>query len=135
MRLNLYARDSAYYYSMPLDEIEEGTGIRPLPYFNTGPSLIRRSSIDFELIERGLRLPKMFEDKWVTEQTLHAICGCRDGADYFPDTYIVEPRAGRLDDLVCKHYPGLYRQQLYDEGMRYLLARGFIERLQSLASN
>jgi len=131
-RRNLYARDSDYFYSMTLDEIERASGVRPPPYFNTGPSLVRRSSIDFAMIDRCLGEPKMFEDNWVTEQTLHAICGTlHGGADYLPPTYAVEPSAAGPAALVCKHYPGGFRQRLYDEGMAYLLEQGFIHRLQN----
>jgi hypothetical protein len=129
---NLYARDSDYFYSMALDDMEARIGVRPQPYFNTGPCVVRRSSLDFDLIERCLEDPQMFEDNWVTEQTLQAICGTIYGADYLPSTYIVEPSAGRPDDLVCKHYPGLFRNRLYDEGMSYLIKQGFLDRLQAI---
>ena len=132
---NLYARDSAYFYSMTLDELEDAIGIRPKPYFNPGPSLASRRSIDFALIERSLQQPKMFDDKWVTEQTLHALCGSAHGADYFPDSYVIDPRPGRLDEVICKHYPGRYRDRLYTEGMPQLLQQGFIERLHALAAH
>lgn len=131
-RANRYARDSGYFYSMTLDELEASVGVRPTPYFNTGPSLVRRRSLDFALIERCLQQPRMFEDNWVTEQTLHAICGSLYGAaDYLPDSYMVAPRETTPDHLVCKHYPGLFRQQLYDEGMQYLLRHGFVKRLET----
>ena len=127
---NRYARDSDYFYSMTLDELDASLGLRPRPYFNTGPSLVRRSTLDFDLIDRCLQQPKMFADNWVTEQTLHAICGTLNGnADYLPDTYTVEPRRGDPSSLVCKHYPGQFRSRLYEEGMRYLIDSGFIRRL------
>jgi hypothetical protein len=133
VRANRYARDSDYFYSMTLDEIERASGVRPPPYFNTGPSLVRRGSIDFAMIDRCLGEPKMFDDNWVTEQTLHAICGTlHGGADYLPSTYAVEPHAAGPAALVCKHYPGGFRQRLYDEGMAYLLQQGFIGRLQAM---
>jgi hypothetical protein len=128
-RRNLYTRDSAYFYSMTLDELESSIGVRPLPYCNTGACLVRRESVDFELIERCLALPKMFDDNWVTEQTLQAVSGTLYGADYLPDTYRIEPREGGPAELVCKHYPGLYRRRLYEEGMPYLLERGFLNYL------
>lgn len=132
---NRYARDSDYFYSMTLDELETNLGVRPLPYFNTGPSLVRRSTLDFDLVERCLEDPKMFADNWVTEQTLHAICGCLYGAaDYLPDSYTVAPRTERPASVTCKHYPGLFRQDLYEEGMTYLLEQGFIQQLQSAAA-
>lgn len=128
--VNRYARDADYFYSMSLDELETRLGVRPVPYFNTGPSLVRRNTLDFSLIERCLQEPKMFADSWVTEQTLHAICGCvNGGADYLPDSYAIGATEG-LAHLTCKHYPGEFRRGLYDEGMQYLLDHGFIRQLQ-----
>jgi hypothetical protein len=132
---NLYTRDSAYFYSMTLDELQAALGVRPPPYYNTGVCLVSRRSIDFALIERCLAEPKMFADSWITEQTLHAITGSAYGSDYLPDSYVIEPRPAMPRDAVCKHYPGLYRQRLYDEGMAYLQDNGFIERLHAMPRN
>lgn len=129
---NLYNRDASdQWYSMTPDELDAAFGIRPLPRVNSGLSLIRRESIDFDAIERWLHHPQMFDNNWVTEQTLHALCATVHGMDFLPPTYLVDTEAGGMsDDLVCKHYPGFFRKHLYSEGMRRLIRSGFLDALR-----
>ena len=105
---NRYNKDEKYWYSLDLDELEANFGIRPLALVNSGLSVIRRESINFESIEEWLRHPKLFEDRWVTEQTLHALCSTRYGIELLPDQYCVSTKPGLTGDMVCKHYPGFF---------------------------
>lgn len=129
---NLYNRDASdQWYSMTPDELEAAFGIRPRPRVNSGLSLVRRESIDFEAIERWLHHPPMFDNNWVTEQTLHALCATLHGMDFLPETYLVDTEPGGMtDDLVCKHYPGFFRKHLYREGMHRLIRSGFLDELR-----
>jgi hypothetical protein len=127
---NRYNRDSAFWYSMSVEELDAAFGIAPPPKINSGLSVIRRASIDFAAIERWLEHPKLFGDKWVTEQTLHALCSTVYGVEFLPDSYFVATEAGLPPDLVCKHYPGFFRQLLYTEGMAKLIDHGFLARLR-----
>jgi len=131
--VNRYNRDVAYWYSMELDELEAAFGIRPPDRINSGLALIRRESIDFAAIDRWLAHPKMFENKWVTEQTLHALCSTVHGVELLPETYLVDVEPGLSPALVCKHYPGFFRIWLYREGMGHLVRSGFLKGLRQKA--
>ncbi|MGO9604270.1 MAG: hypothetical protein ACLQAT_12900 [Candidatus Binataceae bacterium] len=131
-RENRYNKDEGYWYSMKLDELEASFGIRPMEYINSGLSLVRRQSIDFDAIERWLQHPKLFADRWVTEQTLHALCSkVSGGAMLLPESYKVSVKAGLTPDMVCKHYPGFFRPLHYEEGMSHLIETGFLDALRS----
>jgi hypothetical protein len=128
--VNRYNRDCDYWYSMTLDELEASFGVRPPPQINSGLALIRRDSIRFDDIERWLAHPKLFEDPWVTEQTLHALCSTVHGVELLPDTYLVATEEGLAPGTICKHYPGFFRTKLYTEGMAHLIATGFLDALR-----
>lgn len=130
---NRYNRDCEFWYSMSLDELEANFGLRPPPQINSGLALVRRTSIDFDLIERWLAHPKLFEDPWVTEQTLHALCSTAYGVELLPDSYHVDTKPGLAPETVCKHYPGFFRTGLYTEGMAHLIRAGFLDDLRSRA--
>jgi hypothetical protein len=126
---NRYNKDSSYYYSAPLDALEAGCGVRPPPLINSGLSLIRPPTIDFEAIERWLENESLFSDGWCFEQTLHALCSAKAGVELLPDTYLVGGGIGITPDRVCTHYPGEFRHFLYEEGMRHLIDTGFLDAL------
>ncbi len=127
---NRYNRDSAFWYSMGVEELEAAFGVAPPPRINSGLSVVRRSSIQFTAIETWLGHPKLFADKWVTEQTLHALCSTVHGVEFLPDSYFVATEPGLPPDVVCKHYPGFFRGLLYTEGMAKLIADGFLRELK-----
>ena len=126
---NRYNRDSKFWYSMTPPEMEEAFGIRPPERINSGLNVIRRSSIDFAMIEEWLAHPKLMDDTWVTEQTLHALVSTLHGVEFLPPAYLVSTEAGLNPDAVCKHYPGYFRPLLYEEGMAHLIAAGFLGEL------
>lgn len=128
---NLYNKDIEYWYSLSLDEMESSFGIRPPPLINSGLNVVRRESIDIASIDRWLAHPKLFEDTWVAEQTLHALCSTVYGVELLPDTYCVSTSPGLPPDIVCKHYPGFFRHLLYEEGMRHLIDTGFLNALHN----
>lgn len=132
---NKYNKDMQYFYSMELDELESAFKIRPLPLINSGLSLVRRESINFEKMEKWLENPKLYSNKWVTEQTIHALCSTIYGVDLLPDTYCVSTNPTLKDDYVCKHYPGFIKTLLYEEGMAYLKQNNFIESLNKSKIN
>jgi hypothetical protein len=126
---NLYHKDMQYSYTLKPDELEAAFGIRPISMIACGLSRVHRESVDFEKINLWLEHPKLFEDRWVTEQTLHALCATIYGAELLPDTYLVSTERGMSPELVCKHYPGFFRPLLYQEGMAHLVKMGFISHL------
>ena len=129
-RMNYYNKDSSYWYSMSLDELENSFGIRPPPFVNSGLSVVWRESVDFDAVEQWLGHAKLFGETWVTEQTLHALFSTVFGFEFLPDTYRVSTSPGLDAGLVCKHYPGYFRPLLYEEGMAHLVRCGFLESLR-----
>ena len=128
---NLYNKDCGYYYSLSLDELESAFGIRPLPFINSGLCIVQRQSVDFAAIERWLADPKLFENEWITEQTLHALISTRRGVELLPDTYCVASKPGITPEMVCKHYPGgACRHLLFDEGTLHMINMGFLDLLK-----
>lgn len=123
---NLYNRDENYAYSMTLEELKAAFGIEPPPRINSGLSLVHTRSMDYEKIEGWLQNQTLFDNKWVTEQTLHALCSTLHGVDFLPPTYHVGTEPGMPEGVVCKHYPGFYRPLLYSEGMTKLIEMGFV---------
>jgi hypothetical protein len=86
--------------------------------------------MDFTKMDEWLKNTKMFENKWVTEQTLHALASTIYGVELLPETYCVSTTPGIKPDFVCKHYPGFFKTLLYEEGMAYLINNKFLESLQ-----
>lgn len=127
---NRYNKDDGYWYSMTLDELESSFGIKPPPSINSGLSIVRSNSIDFDLIEKWLENPKLAADRWVTEQTLQALCSTVHGMEFLPDTYVVSTKPGLRADTVCKHYTGFFRHLHYEEGMKHLVEAGFLDDLR-----
>ena len=127
---NRYNREECFWYSMTPDELDAAFGVRPLVGLNSGLAVIRRTSINFDEVERYLQHPKMFADRWVTEQTLHALCSTTFGVEFLPDLYRVGGPTGIPPELICKHYPGSFRPLLFSEGMMHLAKCGFLESLR-----
>jgi hypothetical protein len=128
---NRYNKDRSCWYSMTTEEMAASFGIRPLECINSGLSLVRRTSIDFSAIEQWLEHPKLFEDRWVTEQTLHALASAKYGVRLLPDCYMVSTQRGLAEDTVCKHYTGFFRPYHYEEGMAHLIETEFLDALSS----
>jgi hypothetical protein len=126
LRANRYNRDATEFYAMTTSEIEADFGFKVPPLVNSGLGSIWRESMDFALVDRLLHHPKLFADRWVTEQTLHAICSARYGLEILPETYMLSLQPGLLPTAVCKHYVTDPRPLLYREGMRKLIDGGFI---------
>ena len=127
---NRYNKDDGYWYSMTLEELESSFGIKPPPSINSGLSIVRSDSINFDLIEKWLENPKLAADRWVTEQTLQALCSSVHGMEFLPDTYVVSTKPGLRADTVCKHYTGFFRHLHYEEGMKHLVETGFLDNLR-----
>ncbi len=116
-RCNLYNQDCFEAYSISPKEIKEEFGIEVPPRVNSGLASIWKESIDFNAIERWLHFAPLFDNEWVTEQTLHAMCSSVFGLKFLPPTYIVSVEKGLPENAVCKHYPTAPRVWLYREGM------------------
>lgn len=128
---NLYNEDRAFWYSMDLDAMAASFGVRPPERINSGLSVVRRDSIDFDAIDGWLAHPVMFANRWVTEQTLHALASTVFGVAFLPPEYRIDTEPGLDPAYICKHYPGYFRPLLYQEGMTHLVRAGFLDALRS----
>jgi hypothetical protein len=128
-RKNRFNRDVRDWYCLDPERLDELLGIRPPAGVNAGLSLIWRESVDLSFVEHCLARMKMPAHHWLTEQTIHAVNSKAYGMDLLPDTYCVGIGPLPDDQLVCKHYPGPYRPQMYAEGMKRLIRAGFLEHL------
>jgi hypothetical protein len=128
-RLNRYNRDLNSAYAATPQELESAFGIRVPPEVNSGLASIWCESIDFAAIDQWLKHPRLFENRWVTEQTLHALCSARFGMELLPEMYVVSVQPGLAPGTISKHYVTAPRPLLYSEGMARLIDEGFLERL------
>ena len=64
---------------------------------------------------------KLFDNKWVTEQTLHAICATQVDFDFLSEHYLISTKRSNTENLVCKHYTGFFRPLFYQEGLRKVI--------------
>jgi len=116
-RTNLYNRDCMDLYAISCNEIQQEFGLSVPPRVNSGLNSVWRDSIRFDSIEEWLKYPPLFSNRWVTEQTLHAMCSTVFGLSFLPPSYMVGTLPGLEPDVVCKHYPSEPRLWLYREGM------------------
>ena len=80
-----------------------------------------KESLCFRRIEEWLRDDDLFNDHWLTEQTIHGMCSTLRPTELLPDTYLVSATPGLPAGVVCKHYPGSGRPLMYHEGMAHLI--------------
>lgn len=120
-KLNLFNRDCAEAYSLTCNEIKQNFTFNVPPLINSGLFRVAKESMDWNLIEKLLHNQKMFDNKWVTEQTLHAINSSLYGVRLLSNQYQVSTEKSDLSNLVCKHYPGFFRPLFYQEGINHLL--------------
>ena len=130
---NLFNRDKGSWYTIPREAAKARYGIDLIPELNAGLGLVRRESLTLPMMEEFLADPDIQSEPWLTEQTLQALCGSRVGVELLPETYLVSQSPGLTTSkggpLVSKHYPGLVRHLLYEEGMTHLIRSGFLEAL------
>lgn len=127
---NKYNQDREYNYSIGLDEINNDLKICPISLINAGLSLVWLKSVNLDKIDEWLSHPKLFEESWLTEQTIHALFSTIYGVELLPLTYQLSTEAGLNNESVAKHYPSR-TAFLYQEGMKKLIGMGFIHELSS----
>ena len=121
-RKSVFNKDMGYAYSTSIEELKELTGLNIPPLINSGLFVIDRESIDLKMIEKCLsESSKLFDNKWVTEQTLHAICATQADFDFLSEHYLISTKRSNTEDLVCKHYTGFFRPLFYQEGLKKVI--------------
>jgi hypothetical protein len=129
---NSVNRDVASAYTVDADLVRAQTGVALAERFNSGLGLIHRESMRLDWIEEFLALPGIIGHFWRIEQTLYALCSSRFGLELLPSEYDVDVAPG-LSGQPCRHYVGTVRHRLYDEGIRHLVAGGFLHNTAQLA--
>jgi hypothetical protein len=114
-RINRFNKDGGYFYSTSIENLESQFGIRPIKFINAGLSWVWRESMNFELINEWLKYPLLFEEPWLTEQTIHALSSSIYGVELLPSEYALNTKAGLESSTICKHYPSR-TYHLYKEG-------------------
>lgn len=95
------------------------------PLINSGLGLIHKSSLRLDWIEEFLGLPGILSHSHQIEQTLIALCSGKYGFQMLPAEYDV--RHGPRDPAApSRHYAGPMRPLMYSEGIRTLVADGFL---------
>jgi hypothetical protein len=124
-KLNTVNRDLANAYTVDPALVESHLGFELIERFNSGLGLIHRASIRLDWIEEFLKLPGIIGHFWRIEQTMFALCSSKFGCELLPPEYDV--RMGRCDEaLPSRHYIGLVRHLMYDDGIRKLVRGGFL---------
>lgn len=131
--VNLFNRDNGSWYNVSPEGARRRHGVALVEELNAGLGLVRRASFSIEMIEAFLEDPDVMSNVWLADQTLQALGGSQTNVSLLPDTYSVckSPGLSTGDGrpLVAKHYPGPYRQLLFEEGMLQLIERGFFREL------
>lgn len=121
---NSLNQDWRYGYTIDL-KVGDELGIELPALVNSGLGLIHRESMRFDWIEEFLALPGILGHPHQIEQTLIALCSAKFGFSMLPPEYDVHTGPIR-EGVPCRHYAGPTRPLLYGEGMRILVALGFL---------
>jgi hypothetical protein len=122
--------DSAY--NIRVSAAWDDLRVRLEPRLCAGLRLFARETLDLERCEFFLAHPAVAKNTGLIEQTLHALCASEKGiVALLPDAYLVslEPRV-EIEQLIARHYPHISRPQFTEEGIRYLIQMGFLDRLR-----
>ena len=121
--VSLFQRDPASTYNISEERARADLGIQLEPQVNTGIALFPRASLDLERCNEYLAHPDVARATGWIEQTLHALCASEQKrVAHLPDSYLIslDPRCS-MERLVARHYAGLSRRFLTDEGIPRLL--------------
>jgi hypothetical protein len=132
-RRSTFNRDIKSCYNISPEIAETRYGLKLVPCINAGLTLINKNALTLPMIEEFLNDPDILSDPWLTEQTLHALCASRIGANLLPEEYAISTGPGLITPtgtpVVAKHYPSFPRPYLYQEGMSRLIELGLIPNL------
>lgn len=128
-----FNRDIKNSYVKSPASIQEFLSIKPKDCLNAGLWAMRKSVIDFRLIEKWLDHPGFNTNlyDYTLDQTFISILAQNSklGAEYLPISYDVDLNKVVNNGTIVKHYVGAIRHGFELEGLFYLLKyRNFIER-------
>jgi hypothetical protein len=127
-RKNTFSADCHDAYTVQPAEVLTRAGFELLPRMNAGFGLVHRNSICWDWTEEFLSLPGLLDGHpWRIEQTLYALCSSRFGAELLPDEYTVRLEPG-IGGRCFRHYHGVIRHLMYDEGIARLVKDDFLRR-------
>ncbi len=126
--LSVFNKDMNYAYSIAPTALEELVGEHVPHLINSGLFIVDVESLNLELTEMCLnQSAELFSNKWVTEQTLHAICATKYGYQFLSKDYLISTHRGLPEDIVCKHYTGFFRPLFYQEGLHEVVDRKVLD--------
>ena len=124
-RFNSVNRDVSEAATVSAQIVRQKCAVELMPRFNSGLGLIWGESLQLDWIEEFLELPGIKGHFWRIEQTLYALCSSRWGCELLPPPYDVRLDAG-VQGAPVRHYVGAIRHLMYGEGIRQLVAQGFL---------
>jgi hypothetical protein len=135
----VFQRDPETNYNLSPERARAELGVPLAPRVNTGIMVYPREALDLGLCEQYLEHPEVARPSGFIEQTLYALqASARGAVSYFPDSYLVHLGAGLpYDGVIARHYAGLSRPLLTEEGMPRLanqFAPGLFRRTPPAAS-
>ena len=133
----LFQRDPASNYLLTEEQARNELGIDLVPRVNVGIMLFARERIDLHRCDEYLAHPAVGGPGAFIDQTVYALAASEQRCVHFlPETYLISlaPKMN-LANAVARHYAGLSRPSLTDEGIPYLIDQKFFqETLQSLGA-
>jgi len=128
-----FNRDMKNSYVKSPASIQTFLSLKPKDCLNAGLWAMRKSVIDFRLIEKWLNHPEFSTNlyDYTLDQTFISILAQNSklGAEYLPTSYDVDLSKVVNNGSIVKHYVGAIRHGFELEGLFYLLKyRNFIER-------
>jgi hypothetical protein len=131
---DLYMHDAASSYNISENRALKELGIDLVPRVNCGIMLFPRDIQRLGRCEDYLAHPDVAQPNGLIEQTMHALYASEQHrVGYLADSYFVSPNetTAQLDELICRHYAGSSRRLLTDEGIPYLIRKGFLNEMRA----
>jgi len=127
-RVNLWNSDEGNHCNLTVEEARVRHGVSLFEGMNAGFGCVWRECVDFRLLEDYFSHESVWSHPHRVEQTAYALLSGRFGARLLPRTYLVDSNraVGLPTGLVMKHYVGKIRDLFFSEGIKHLLAQGFV---------
>ncbi|MFG0252009.1 MAG: hypothetical protein ACF8NJ_03955 [Phycisphaerales bacterium JB038] len=130
---NVFNReDGAQGYAVKGEAIDSYAGRPVPPEINAGLSVLRKGTFPLADLEDLLAQGAKSWDSYLQEQTLTAVCSVRHagerGVRFLGEVYQCNSRPALAPEAAARHYYILARRLYYLQGLRKLVAEGFLQR-------
>ncbi len=126
---NAFNGDSWSTLIVSPDAVKAVYGVDLTAKLNAGLGLVHADSQAFGRMEQCIQLPTMPPlGHYFLEQNLQTVLSSIHGVELLPDEYTVDPSGRPTGNRPLRHYTSPIRHRMFSEGMRRLVAEGFLER-------